>query len=172
MRHPAQCRVPRFGRSLPRSSGSPAIGGRASGGRIEEAPVPGAFRRSPDERPTEENGVVLPGDRLTSPKASWFGTPAQSAPAGSSPGRRAKPSEPRAIRAKRRRLAHQLIRGQQSGRIPCTEPNCNPRLTPPTAKVSADAPSPWCRARQARKQRLRVSQGLRRKTSSHAAPRQ
>jgi len=46
---------------------------RASFGRgKEEACVPYASGRRYGERLTEEYGVVLPGDRLTSPKASSF----------------------------------------------------------------------------------------------------
>ena len=49
---------------------------RASFGRgKEEACAPTASRRRRGERLTEENGVVLPGNRLTSPKAATFGPP-------------------------------------------------------------------------------------------------
>ncbi len=46
--------------------------GASFGRKKEEAYVPKASRRHFGERLTEEYGVVLPGDRLTSPKASSF----------------------------------------------------------------------------------------------------
>ena len=46
--------------------------GASFGRGKEEAYVPKTFCRRFGERLTGENGVVLPGDRLTSPKASSF----------------------------------------------------------------------------------------------------
>ena len=46
--------------------------GASFGRGKEEARVPNASRRRFGERLTGENGVVLPGDRLTSPKAPSF----------------------------------------------------------------------------------------------------
>src|ERR687897_3736390 len=56
--------------------------GASFGRGKEEACVPKASRRRFGERLTGEYGVVVPGDRLTSPKASSFGAPTQNAPAG------------------------------------------------------------------------------------------
>jgi hypothetical protein len=80
--------------------------GASFGRGKEEACGPKASGRRFGQRLNGEYGVVLPGDRLTSPKASRFERQRKMRQRGSHPVFRISPTEPRMIRAKLRRLAH------------------------------------------------------------------